>query len=163
MLSRRPWTEPAPSRSTLWTRDAVLCYGVLMYLESPVAAIAELAAGLRGAWQNLAIAARSASIPTVAPVASPGLGRCLPRAFDEVNGHPGRPIPTLCQRNRISARADTIEDMTSLCEAAGPTDSSAGSTLRVATDNEGVSPRCPQTRLTNAIFDIEERLGGTNP
>ncbi len=67
----------------------------------------------------LAIAARSAHSYRGAR-SSPGLGRC-PERVRRVESPPRRPIPTLCQRNQSPARADTIEDMTSLCEAAACT------------------------------------------
>jgi SAM-dependent methyltransferase len=144
------------------TYDAVLCHGVLMYLPSPRAAVAELAdfvapGGL------LAIAARSAAFLPWRPLLRRDWGG-VRSAFDEVDSaaREGR-YPRYVNEIGSPARADTIEELTALCEAAGlRCESWYG--VRIATDDQDVTAPLPaDDEELHAIFDIEERLGRTDP
>jgi S-adenosylmethionine-dependent methyltransferase len=142
--------------------DAVLCHGVLMYLPSPRAAVAELA-DLVAPGGLLAIAARGAAFLPWRPLLRRdwvGVGA----AFDEIDSaaREGRHARYV---NEIGspARADSVEELTALCEAAGLRFESWYG-VRIATDDQDVtaSPPADAAEL-GAIFDLEERLGRTDP
>lgn len=144
------------------TYDAVLCYGVLMYLPSPRPVIAELAAFVAPGG-CLAIAARSAMFLPWRQVLRRDL-YAAQAAFAEVDSAAleGR-YPHYVNEIGSPARADTLEELTSLCEAAGlRLESWYG--VRVATDDEDVLAPLPADEAElDAIFAIEERLGRTDP
>ena len=144
------------------TYDAVLCYGVLMYLQSPRAAIAELA-GFVAPGGCLAIAARSATFLPWRPLLR-GDWDAVRSAFDEVDSASREHrYPRYVNEIGSPARADTIDDLTALCEAAGlRCESWYG--VRIATDDEDVMAPLPEDEAElSAIFEIEERLGRTDP
>lgn len=142
--------------------DAVLCHGVLMYLQSPDAVIAELASFVAPGGL-LAIAARSAAFLPWRPLLRRDW-EGVRRAFDELDlavkeGRDARYVNEIGS----AARADTVERLTALCEAAGlRCESWYG--VRVATDDQDVAAAVPADEAELAtIFELEERLGRTDP
>lgn len=142
--------------------DVVLCHGVLMYLPSSVAAVAELAA-LVAPGGILAVAARSgAFLPWRALLRNDWEG--AQRAFHELDtaaaeGRDARYV------NEIGspARADTIEGLTNLCVAAGlHCENWYG--VRIASDDTDIVAQVPADEAELArMLQIEERLGRTDP
>jgi S-adenosylmethionine-dependent methyltransferase len=142
--------------------DVVLCHGVLMYLQSAKAAIAELA-GLVAPGGLLAVAARSAAFLPWRPLLRNDWGGAQ-RAFEELDlaaaeGRDARYV------NEIGspARADTVDGLTRLCEAAGLRRESWYG-VRIASDDQDLAAPVPADEAELArMLEIEERLGRTDP
>jgi S-adenosylmethionine-dependent methyltransferase len=142
--------------------DVVLCHGVLMYLPSAEAAIAELAA-LVAPGGFLAVAARSGAFLPWRPLLRHDWEGAQ-RAFEELDaaaaeGRDARYV------NEIGspARSDTIEGLTSLCMAAGlHCENWYG--VRIASDDADIAAPVPTDAAELArMLQIEERLGRTDP
>lgn len=144
------------------TYDAVLCHGVLMYLPAPDAAIAELASFV-GPGGFLAVAARSAVFLPWRPLLRRNWAE-VQGAFAELDAaaREGRDARYV---NEIGspARADTVEGLTALCAASGlRCEDWYG--VRIASDDRDVAASVPADEgELDAIFDIEERLGRSDP
>lgn len=144
------------------TYDAVLCHGVLMYLPSADSAITELA-GFVAADGFLAVAARSAAfLPWRPLLRSDWQG--AQDAFDELDLAAAQARDARYVNEIGSpARADTIDGLITLCQAAGlHCESWYG--VRVASDDEDLAAPVPADEAELArILQIEERLGRTDP
>lgn len=142
--------------------DLVQCHGVLMYLPSSAAAIAELASFVAPGGL-LAIAARSAAfLPWRALLRGDWQG--AQDAFDELDLAAAQARDARYVNEIGSpARADTIDGLITLCQAAGlHCESWYG--VRVASDDEDLAAPVPADEAELArILQIEERLGRTDP
>jgi S-adenosylmethionine-dependent methyltransferase len=142
--------------------DAVTCHGVLMYMPSPDAAIAELA-GFVAPSGLLSVAARSSAFLPWRPLLN-GDWEGVQNAFDELDGAAasGRD-PRYVNEIGSPARADTIDRLTRLCETAGLHGESWYGVC-VGSDDRDVAAPLPATdsELT-AMVEVQERLGRTDP
>ena len=144
------------------TYDLVLCHGVLMYLDSPDAAVASLA-GRVAPGGAVSIVARNAQAMAWRPALRgdwPGVLAML--AELSAAAREGRdPL----YRNEIgaSARADNVEHITDVLAGSGLSRSTWFG-VRVATDGVDVQTPVPgdQAELAS-LLDAEEALGRTDP
>lgn len=142
--------------------DAVLCHGVLMYLASPEYAIADLASFVAPGGY-LSVAARSSTFLPWRPLLRGDLTGAQ-EGFDELDSaaKEGR-YPLYINEIGSPARADTVEGLSALCLAAGLT-IAGWYGVRVATDDADLEAPVPTDPADlSAIFDLEERLGRTDP
>jgi SAM-dependent methyltransferase len=142
--------------------QVVLCHGVLMYLDSPVVALTELA-GLVGAGGTLSVLTRNAEALAWRPAARHDWRGAL-ELLDEVD-RADREHRSPVYRNEIGvdARADWREGLEDLLRSSGLA-LEAWYGVRIASDNVPVEEPFPQDpEQARALLDLEERFGRTDP
>ena len=142
--------------------DAVLCHGVLMYLAAPEPAMAELTARVAPGGV-LSVAARCATFLPWRPLQRGDLAGTQ-AAFAELDAASaeGR-YPRYINEIGSPARADSVDGLTALCEAAGLRQE-AWYGVRVGATDSDVSAPVPATEAELAmLLDVQERLGRTDP
>jgi SAM-dependent methyltransferase len=141
--------------------DVVLCHGVLMYLPESTAAIATLAR-LVAPGGVVSVVTRNGDALAWRPAARHDWAAAV-AMLDEVQraAAEGRDAR---YRNEIGvdARADTLDSLVGACAAAG-LDVEAWYGIRIATDDVPVDAPVPDRRELSSLFDVEERLGSTDP
>jgi SAM-dependent methyltransferase len=142
--------------------DAVLCHGVLMYLDTPEPAMAELTARVAPGGL-LSVAARCATFLPWRPLQRGDLAGTR-AAFAELDdaAAEGR-YPRYTNEIGSPARADSVDGLTRLCEAGGLR-LEAWYGVRVGSTDSDLAAPVPDTEAELAILlDVQERLGRTDP
>lgn len=142
--------------------DAVLCHGVLMYLDAPEPAMAELAARVAPGGL-LSVAARCATFLPWRPLQRSDLAGTR-AAFAELDAAAaeGR-YPRYINEIGSPARADSVDGLSALCEAGGLRQE-AWYGVRVGSTDSDLAAPVPDSEAELAmLLDVQERLGRTDP
>ncbi|HET7278303.1 MAG TPA: methyltransferase [Dermatophilaceae bacterium] len=144
------------------TYDLVLCHGVLMYLESPDAAVGSLA-GRVAPGGAVSIVARNAQAMAWRPALRGDWAGVLAMLAElSAAAREGRD-PLYRNEIGVSARADSVEHITELLTGCGLSRSTWFG-VRVATDGVDVRTPVPEDQaLLASLLDAEEALGRTEP
>jgi SAM-dependent methyltransferase len=141
--------------------DVVLCHGVLMYLPESHGAMARL--GSRVAPGGLlSVVARNGQAMAWRPSMRGDWAAAL-EMLDEIEAA-AREDRDARYVNEIGvpARADTVDSLRADCETAG-LEVAAWYGIRVASDGVPVDAATPHPDELALLFDVEERLGRTEP
>jgi SAM-dependent methyltransferase len=142
--------------------QVVLCHGVLMYLDSPVVALTELAA-LVAPGGMLSVLTRNAEALAWRPASRHDWSGAL-ELLDEVD-RADREHRSPVYRNQIGvdARADWREGLEDLLRSSGLA-LEAWYGVRIASDNVLAEEPFPNDAVqARALLDLEERFGRTDP
>ena len=151
-----------PAAVTGTAYGVVLCHGVLMYLPESDTAVAELAARVAPGGM-LSVLTRNAASMAWRPAAR-GQWNAALAMLDELDVAlaEGRDA-TYTNEIGSSARADRRDHLVAICQEAG-LDLEAWYGVRIATDSVPADTPVPGDREElAAVFDLEERLGRTDP
>lgn len=141
--------------------DVVLCHGLLMYLPESDPAITTLASRLAPGGLLSLVTRNGAAMawrPAIRRDWTAALAMLDEISLAEREGRDAR------YRNEIGvdARADTLESLDAYCRATGLTVEQWYG-IRVATDDVPVNAPTPPPDELARLFDVEERLGRTDP
>lgn len=141
--------------------DVVLCHGVLMYLPEPSGAMTRLAARV-AAGGLLSVVARNGPAMAWRPSMRADWAAAL-AMLDEVEAaaREGRDARYVNEIG-VPARADTLDSLSAHCEKAG-LEVAAWYGIRIASDGVSVDAPAPHPDELALLFDVEERLGRTDP
>lgn len=141
--------------------DVVLCHEVLMYLPDSGVAMARLASRVAPGGL-LSVVARNGPAMAWRPAIRRDWSAALAMLDEiEVASHEGRDARYVNEIG-VPARADSLVSLTAHCEAAGlRVEQWYG--IRVASDGVPVDAPAPPPDELSLVFEVEERLGRTDP